>query len=182
MKTAFAAILFVSGFLLFPSSLFAQDHAAVGPPQVSFAATADGTQHPTPQPDPDKAVVFVIEDLGQCSDCYGGHSIISDVSGALVKVGVDGSWIGATKGDSYIFLATTPGEHHLCVNWQSRLGERARSFAMADLNAEAGNVYYFRVKLFPGQGDFSFDLDPINSDHGKFLVASSPFSTSHAKK
>src|SRR5271169_5698938 len=182
MKSAFV-------LMLCAASAFAQDRTAVaaaesacGPAQTTFAVTVEGSQHPTPQPDPDKALVYVVEDLGQCVDCDGGRSIIGDVTDALVKVGVDGSWIGANKGNSYLFFTTAPGEHHLCVNWQSRLAERARSFAMASLTAEAGKVYYFRIRVFPGQGDFAFDLDPINSDQGKFLVASAPFTVSHSKR
>jgi hypothetical protein len=53
---------------------------------------------------------------------------------------------------------------------------------MAGFTAEAGKAYYFRAKLFSGHGDYSFDLDLINSDEGKFLVASSTFSVSHAQK
>ncbi len=53
---------------------------------------------------------------------------------------------------------------------------------MANFTAEAGKVYYFRIRLFPGQGDFVFDLDPINIDQGKYLVASSVYNVSHAKK
>jgi len=53
---------------------------------------------------------------------------------------------------------------------------------MAGLTAEAGKVYYFRARLFPGEADFFLDLDPVNSDQGRYLVASSPFSVSHPKK
>ena len=55
------------------------------------------------------------------------------------------------------------------------------AFSMAGFTAEAGKVYYFRARLFPGHGDYSVDLDLINSDEGKFLVASSAFCVSHAK-
>jgi hypothetical protein len=68
------------------------------------------------------------------------------------------------------------------MNWQSRLDYRSRSFAMANFTAEAGKVYYFRARIFPGRYDYSFDLDPINGDQGKYLVASSAFSVSHPKK
>lgn len=182
MKTALAILLLVS-------SALAQDHAAIvaaesacGPAQVSFSAIADGNQHPNPQPDPDKALVFVIGDLGQCTTCTNNHTIITNVDSAVVKVGVDGSWMGANRGNSYLYFDLTPGEHHLCVNWQSRWSERAHAFAMANLNAEAGKVYYFRARLFPGEADFFLDLDATNSDQGKYLVASTPYSVSHPKK
>jgi hypothetical protein len=79
-------------------------------------------------------------------------------------------------------VTCAPGEHHLCVNWQSCLETRSRAFAMANFTAEEGKVYYFRERVFPGEGDYSFDLDLVNSDQGKFLGASSIYSVSHSKK
>jgi hypothetical protein len=71
----------------------------------------------------------------------------------------------------------------VCLNWQSSLQERSRAFAMMGFTAEAGKVYYIRARLFPGgNGDYSFDVDLVNSDEGKYLVASSPYSVSHPKK
>lgn len=177
--------------ILFASFAFAQDQAAIagaeaacGPRNVKFEVNQDATQHPVPQPETAKALVYVIEDLGQCPDCvdYNKRLRLIDVGQALTKVGMDGAWVGANQGSSYFFFAVNPGERHLCVNWQSRLGIRSRAFAMANFTAEEGKVYYFRTRLFPGKDDYSLDLDPVNSDRGKFLVASSAFSVSHPKK
>jgi len=172
MKTLLTIVLLAS------SLAFAQDHAAIaaaeaacGPKDVKFDAKQDATQHPAPQPDPDKAVVYVVQEIGevQCKGC------------ALTKVGLDGTWVGANQGSSYLFFSTDPGEHHLCLNWQSRFETRSRAFALANFTAVAGKVYYFRARIFPGHHDYSFDLDLINSDQGKFLVAISAFSNSHPK-
>ncbi|MGB6385961.1 MAG: hypothetical protein WBD25_04860 [Terriglobales bacterium] len=189
MKIIFAVILFiVSAFVV---SAFAQDYAArttaeaaCGSSDVKFDVKQDATQHPVPQPEPGKALVFVVEDLGQCSsDCGDNGKLFSNnVDQALTKVGMDGSWLGANQGSSYFFFVAYPGEHHLCINWQSRLAVRSRAFAMANFTAEEGKVYYFRERVFPGESDYSFDLDNVNSDQGKFLVASSVFSVSHPKK
>ncbi len=100
----------------------------------------------------------------------------------MTKVGVDGNWVGANQGNSYFSFAVDPGEHHLCVNWQSRLEWRSRAFALANFTAEADKVYYFRTRLFSTRSDYVFDLDLVNSDQGKLLVASSAFSVSHVKK
>ena len=160
--------------LLFAASAFAQDQAAItaaeatcGAKDVKFEAKQDSTQHPTPQPEPGKALVYVF---------------YTDVEYALTKVGMDGAWVGANHGSSYFFFAADRGEHHLCINWQSRLDIRSRALAMASFTAEEGKVYYFRERIFPGAHDYSFDLDSINSDEGKYLVASSPLSVSHPKK
>jgi hypothetical protein len=176
--------------VLFAASAFAQDQAAAtaaeaacGPKEVKFDAKQDAVQHPTPQPEAGKALVYVIEDLGQCSDCGRVSLSLTDVDNAVVKVGMDGSWVGASRGNSYLLISPEPGEHHMCLNWQSSLEERSRAFTMTDFTAEAGKIYYFRARLFPGHsGDYSFDLDPVNTDEGRFLVASSAFSVSHPKK
>jgi hypothetical protein len=172
MKSALAVILFAA-------CAFAQDPTAItaaqsscGPKDVKFDARQDATQHPIPQPDADKALVYVVQEIGQlkCTGC------------ALTKVAMDGNWMGANQGSSYFSFPADPGEHHLCINWQSRLGWKSRAFALANFTAEPGKVYYFRARIFPGHLDYSFDLDPINSDQGKFLVASSAISVSNPKK
>jgi len=160
-------------------SACAQDRAAVaaaqaacGPKNTKFDARQDHTKHPTPEPDPDKALVYVVQEMGEtkCTDC------------ALTRVAVDGAWVGANQGSSYFFFWTEGGEHHLCINWQSWLEARSQAVALANFTAGAGKVYYFRTRIFPGHQDYFFDLDLINSDQGKYLVAASLFSVSHPKK
>ena len=176
--------------ILFAASAFAQDVTAIaaaesacGAKDTNFDVKRDTTQHPTPQPEAGKALVYVVEDMGQCPECTGhGNAFFTNVSMALTKVGMDGAWMGANHGNSYFFFAVDPGEHHLCINWQSVLQVRSRAFAMANFTAEEGKVYYFRARVFPGKDDYSFDLDLVNSDEGKFLVASSVLSVSHPKK
>ena len=145
--------------ILYAASAFAQDQAALaaaesacGPKDVKFTVKQDTTQHPAPQPEPGKALVYVVEDLGQCSQCTGrGNAFFTDVSMALTKVGMDGNWMGANHGNSYLFFAADPGEHHPCLNWQSVFVVRSRAFAMANFTAEEGKTYYFRARVFPGR-------------------------------
>jgi hypothetical protein len=164
-------LLIVSAFAQDPAAITAAE-SACGPKEVKFDAKQDATKHPTPQSEPGKSLVYIIQDVGvmECSGC------------ALTKVGLDGAWAGAEQGSSYIFFPVDPGERHLCVNWQSRLEWRSKAFAMANFTAETGQVYYFRIHLSISRAIYSFDLDPINSDEGKYLVASSGYSVSHPKK
>lgn len=174
-------LLAVSGVAQNPSAKAAAE-AACGPKNINFQVTT-GTPEQNPQSQPGKALVYVIEDLGGCPECSQKETInFTGTNNALTKVGMDGAWIGANQGSSYFFFAASPGEHHLCINWQSRIGVRSRAFAMANFTAEAGKVYYFRERIFPGNGDFSFDLDPVNTDEGKYLVALSSYSVSRPKK
>jgi hypothetical protein len=177
MKAALVLSLFAaSAFAQAPlqnQSLIAASEAACGPKNVKFDAEQDATHHPTPEPETGKALVYVVQDIDEihCSSC------------ALTKTGLDGSWVGANQGSSYFFFAVTPGEHHLCVNWQSRLEYRSRAFAMANFTADERKTYYFRERfIFVPNTGYSFTLDPINSDEGKYLVATSSFSVSHPKK
>jgi|SRR5579872_428516 len=173
VKTILAMILFAA------VSAAAQDQVAVkdaqsacGAANVKYDAHQDASQHPAPLPDPDKALIYVVQEIGElkCSGC------------ALTRVGMDGAWVGANQGSSYFFFSTEPGDHHVCLNWQSLLAGRSRAYAFANFTAEAGKTYYFRARILQGHYNYSFDLDPINSDEGKYLVAASLFSDSHPKK
>jgi hypothetical protein len=72
MKTLLTIVLLASSFA------FAQDQAAIaaaeaacGPKDVKFDAKQDPTQHPAPQPDSEKALVYVVQEIGevQCKGC-----------------------------------------------------------------------------------------------------------------
>jgi hypothetical protein len=64
-----------------------------------------------------------------------------------------------------------------------------RLVSLANLTAESGGVYYFRVRTTGGPSSYfkdsdrsaSIDLEPVNSDEGKLLVASSAWSSSQPK-
>jgi hypothetical protein len=72
------------------------------------------------------------------------------------------------RGNSDLLIPAEPGDHHMCLNWQSSFEERSRAFTLANFSAEAGKIYYLRARLFSGQsGDYWFDLDPVTTDEGK---------------
>jgi hypothetical protein len=175
MKSAFA-------FILIAASVSAQNPApaplpqsACGPWNVKFQIDIDDSHRPIPKVEPGKALVFVIEDQR-----YMG---VNDVT---VRVGLDGAWVGATLGDSYLFFTVEPGEHHLCVDIRPGILNAGRTVSLFGLTAEAGSVYYLRARTDGGRDGpsyhtISIDLDPLNSDEGKFLVASFPLSVSNPK-
>ena len=153
------------------SAAFAQDQAAItaaqsscGPKDTQFDVKVERGPHATPQVSGDRALVFVVEGVGQLR-CWG----------CTTKVAVDGAWVGATKGNSYLSFSVEPGEHHLCA--------QSGGIVLANFTAEPGKVYYFRARTMRGvAGSYSSDLDSINSDQGKLLVASSPLGVSQVKK
>ena len=149
-------------------------HAACGPIEVNFD-TETSTARPPAQPEPGKALVYVAEDFPTVQPTIGSPRI---------KVGLDGNWMGATHGSSYLFFSVDPGEHHLCIKWQSHLERFSKLASFAHLAAESGKTYYFRARItFSSYGtNVYLDLDPIDPDEGQYLVASSPLMTSRPKK
>jgi Protein of unknown function (DUF2846) len=167
--------------LLLATAAFAADEttaarvkqSACGPDDKQFDVKTDKGQHTLGTIEAGKALVYVIEQEK--------HRTFKHVT---TRVGMDGAWIGANRGDSYLFFTVEPGEHHLCsdwhVGWTSGGGTEV---SLANFTAEAGKVYYFRARTM-GAKDMGniLDLDPVNSDQGQFLVASSAFSSSSVKK
>ncbi|HSY92206.1 MAG TPA: hypothetical protein VK812_12585, partial [Candidatus Binatus sp.] len=77
--------------MLLAVSAFAQREsgplaAACGPKSISFNAKPDESQHTQAQPEPGKALVYFIQDIGEVN-CFGGC--------ITTKIGLDGTWVGA---------------------------------------------------------------------------------------
>lgn len=147
---------------------FGQDKAAIsaaeaacGPSDVGFKVTADDSRHPTPSPESGKAAIYVVQRAG-----------------GVMKFGADGKWLGASKNGSYFFAFIDPGEHHLCVTSHLPLW---KGLWLHELNAKAGETYYFFVHVVAGGGHNVLTLTHLDADEGKELVARSKFNASHPK-
>lgn len=164
--------------MLLAASAFAQDRSAVvaasacGPKGINFDVKRDESQHTLSPPEPGKARVYFIQDLGTVS-CLGAC--------LTTKIGLDGTWVGAHQYNSYFSVSVEPGEHHVCANPQSHFASANHTLALAHFTAEAGKVYYFRTRAFSSKTQGLFDLDSIDSDQAKYLIASYPLSVSHPK-
>src|SRR4029077_7511834 len=97
--------------LLFASPLFAQNSptdariaAGCGPDNVQFDVKVDKNQHPTPQPEAGKAIVYVFEK--EISD-----ALAFKIGAVTTRVGLDGAWVGANHGESYFTFPVDPGDH-----------------------------------------------------------------------
>jgi hypothetical protein len=173
-----ATLVIISFIALCVVSAAAQETAppaeapACGSPTVNFDVKLSASQ-PIPQPEEGKALIYVVEDQK--------FSFVNDVT---IRVGVNGSWIGATRGNSYLSFAVEPGEHHLCVDWVSDWLPSGRLISLYGLTVEAGKVYYLRARTMGSARDRMavLDFDFINIDQAKFLIASSSASVSHPKK
>lgn len=162
--------------MLFATSALAQvappagPTAACGGQSVSFKVKLDESQHTLVQPDPGKARVYFIHDAGTTNTL--GYP--------TVKIAMDGAWVGAHHGNSYFSVSVEPGEHHVCVTLQSSLV--AQRVELAHFTAEAGKIYYYRTQLVTSRSVELLELDPIDTDQGKYLVEFFPLSVSNAKK
>lgn len=133
--------------------------AAVGSPVAPVAA--------------DKAVVYVFEQM---------PSVL--LLSTKVAIGLDGSWVGETKPQSYIRFVAEPGVHHLCAQYQgdAAVGEQGK-ILLRRLNLEAGHTYYllYRGIFSRDSGEVAF-LDEVDEDEGLYLLQTSNHVISTPKK
>lgn len=177
MKSALVMFLFTVSAFAQDSSVVAAE-SACGPRDTHFDVTTNTNNDPHSllQPETGKALVYVVEDQK--------FKVVKDVT---TRVGVDGAWVGANRGNSYLSFSVEPGEHHLCADWISDFLPHGRLVSLDSFTAEPGKVYYFRARTSasPTSGKAgdgaSIDLDLVNSDEGKLLVASASLSVSHSK-
>jgi len=166
---------FIVLVMLFAASTSAQappaaTPAACGRENVSFKVKLDESQHTLAQPDPGKARVYFVHDAGTTVTL--GYP--------TVKLALDGAWVGANHGNSYFSVSVEPGEHHVCVTLQSSLV--AQRVELAHFTAEAEKVYYYRTQLVTSRSVELLELEPIDSDQGKYLIGTFPLSVSQPKR
>ena len=136
-----------------------------GPREMRFSVQRDWYlgRHFTPATPPGKATIYFIQ------------------SGALlVRVAIDGVWIGATKDDSYFAVSVDPGKHHIC--------EDAGWIKLSDIDVEPGRTYYVRAQMqYFGRGlrrneVTGMELETIDAHDGGRLIAKYPLSVFQEKK
>src|ERR1700683_2368259 len=139
MKTALVVTLFLVVSVSTSVFAFGQDQSAIraaeaacGQTNVEFRVTTDSS-HPVPQPDAGKALVYVIEE----QDLQAWRA-------QTTRAGMDGAWLGANRGNTYLSFSIDPGEHHFCVDWSSSGFERGL-VSLTNLTAEPGKIYYLRA-------------------------------------
>jgi len=169
--------------LLFAPSTFAQDQAATartaagcGSSNVNFDVKTDKKSHLLAQPESGKSLVYIFEDEKT-------NPVAFKIGAVTLKLGLDGSWVGATHGDSYIFFSVEPGNHRLCASWQSSLERLSKLASAASLTAEPGQIYYFHAYVDERtEHRPSVYIEPLDPAQAQLLLASSGLSTSQRKK
>jgi hypothetical protein len=168
MKAALVVILLVAA--AFAQAPPTAPPTGCGRENISFKVKLDHSQHTAQLPEPGKARVYFFSDAGTNASL--GYP--------TVKVGMDGTWAGANHVNSYFSVSVDPGEHHICITLQSSLA--LPRVELAHFTAEADQVYYYRTRLILSRGLELLELEPIDSDQGKYLILTFPLAVSSPKK
>jgi hypothetical protein len=152
--------------------------AGCGPAATEFSVQVDKNQHVVKQPEAGKALVYVIAQENW-DDSY-------NIGEITTRIGLDGIWVGANNGQSYLSFSLTPGEHHVCVDWQSSLASRQQLSEAVELTAEAGKIYYLRTTILPtGLAERRRErlwLEQVDPAEGLLLLSKAGQSTWKEKK
>lgn len=173
MKLIFSILLFV----LCISFASAQQDSSGGPgcgPDKQRVDVTTTKNFPAVQADASKAMVYVIQD----------DSHFESRPRPTTRIGIDGTWAGATQGGSFFRLALDPGEHHLCASWQGFVGIGVGTRVSAlHFTAEPGKSYYFRVRdrFIRDHGLADLEFSAIDGDEGQLLASKAALSSSHPK-
>jgi len=101
--------------------------------------------------------------------------------GNTTRFGIDGTWVGATSGNSYFTIEIAPGEHHLCSAEQGVFSAKKDTVNMTSFTAEAGKTYFFEYKVNM-QAAYKANLktaslSAVDGDEGKYRLKSLQIST-----
>ena len=167
MKTILALILLSCAAMAQNDAAIEKAKSACGPGPAHFDVEATSYTESITQPASGKAFVYVIAE-----------------GPITARIGLNGTWVGAVEGDSHMSFPVDPGEHHVCASWQSLFLKGNKAVGLSSFTAEAGKVYYFRVRATI-QGEKApslLDLESINSDQGNYMVLKSKISKWHERK
>ncbi len=187
IKTAVIVCAFSLATSAFASKNVLPD--SCGADQVKFDVDLKKDQ-PAPAPaEAGKAQFVFIETMNRPSKTAAILGGIS-VPDMTARFGLDGTWVGAGKANSYFTLSVPPGDHHLCTSVK---GEKD-SVGMLTVAAEPGKTYYIEYKILPNitrvhgnNGSSGIGMMPtatflvLSEDEGKFRVKASAVSNFKAK-
>ncbi len=109
---------------------------ACGKDAVQFKVKTEKVNAANAAPEAGKAMIVFVENLD------------GDFSSApTIRFALDGSWVGAGKGKSYVAVPVESGTHHLCASRQSSIHDEKMNVGVVTLNPEAGNVYFYEFTI-----------------------------------
>jgi hypothetical protein len=147
---------------------------ACGPVSVKYDKGDGLDKHAVlPAVPPGKALLYLVQLEGTAM----GSCIGSCVT--VVKFGLDGEWKGALWGNSFVFAAMEPGDHHICVNSDVRVNKLEPLVALHGVHAEAGKTYIYGVRVSNvggTSGVYGLELEPLDGDEASMLLEAYPLS------
>src|SRR5262249_13429998 len=161
----FTAILFCQPVLAQTKPAQPVDPNSCGPGTVEFTVDREDTQPAPAEPEPGKALVFVVDNYQGALEAAGIPTI---------RIGLDGTWVGANRGKSYIYFSVDPGEHRLCAAGQRDDKALAHQRTQAHFGAEPGKLYFFRIQTLDRAGaESTLELHPLEPQEAKYLISDS---------
>ncbi|MGH9342874.1 MAG: DUF2846 domain-containing protein [Terriglobia bacterium] len=163
MKTRLLVSLFAMSVTAGAQGAHGIYRQACGLNNVKFHVKMVNGQPPA-APEAGKALVYFVQKK------YG--------AGLLARIGLDGTWVGALKGNSYIALSIAPGEHRACASLQYPRASREDGEFLR-IAVEAGKVYYYQVRnvetAAPVDGGVdTVEFAPAEVDEALFQIAADP--------
>lgn len=157
---------------------------ACGNEKVSFDIQLQKNTPAPATPEAGKGQVIFIEksEKPPTMGCLTAGVSCNDVT----RFGVDGAWVGATKGNSYLAISLEPGVHHLCAV----VGKEVHA---EPFSVEEGHAYYFQVEYKAEGKQYGTAKEPnyqveknvrfstLNEDEGKYRVKASALSVATPK-
>jgi hypothetical protein len=141
------------------------DANSCGPETAEFTVDREDTQPAPTDPEPGKALAFVVDD-------YKGALEIAGIP--TIRIGLDGNWVAANRGKSYIYFSVEPGEHRLCAAGQRTDKTLANQRTQVHFTAEPGKLYYFRIATLDHAGaESTLEFHPLEPQEAKYLIADS---------
>ena len=139
-----------------------------GPEKQAVDVRTAKNHHPTIPLAPGTATLVFIQRSPVCIGC------------GEVRIGVDGSWVGANKGDSYFSVSVAPGERHVCAYWSSTFSVLEDKLWLTDVSARMAQTYYYYADFFgnTARGGLTLRLEPISPDEANFLISNSSLASS----
>lgn len=186
MRLPYLLALAFGATLLSPLGAHASDLLlpdACGPDKARFDIKTE-KDHPLPgAPEAGQATIVVL-----------GVKVEHAIGQPSYRYGMDGAWIGATKGDGYFTVTVPPGDHHFCAQWQSSIKAAAKNIGLLSLKTEAGKTYYVQFAIrsvvtgvsgmgnnVSAVGEMHPEFIVLNEDEGKFRTKNSEYDSSKAK-
>lgn len=115
---------------------------ACGNPVIGFSTKTDKKQHPAPEPEAGRSIVYVLRQSW-------------DQNGDPTAFAMDGNWQGSAIGRDYLYFSADPGEHMFCsrLTVKSQSGGGAHGISLF-INSTTAHYVVFEATLKPDTAYF----------------------------